>query len=239
MDLPEAFRSKFRTTDECKPVAGNRILITASSDGIALVDRTTRKTLFWGACGNTHSAEMLPGNRIAVACSVRPSNGNRLAVFDAGVPERELFSTELYSGHGVVWDEQRKTLWALGGKELRAYSLVEWGTAKPQLKLAASYPLPTFGGHELTAVDGSAALVVSTEHGVYLFDRERKTFAPHARLGTLEHVKSVSIRQGTGETVYVQADTPEWWSNKIRFLESGRVLEMEKERIYKVRWMRK
>lgn len=238
-ELPEAYRSKFRTTDECKPVTGNRILITASSDGIALVDRASGKAQFWAACGNTHSAEVLPGNRIAVACSVRPSNGNRLALFDASVPERELFSTELYSGHGVVWDEQRKTLWALSGKDLRAYALVDWESAKPRLSLTASYPLPTFGGHELTAVDGSAALVVSTEHGVYHFDRDRKTFTLHPTLGKLEHVKSVSIQPGTGKTVYVQADSPEWWSNKIRFLESGRVIELDKERIYKVRWMRK
>ena len=34
-ELPAAFKNKFKTTDECKPVAGNRILITASSDGVA------------------------------------------------------------------------------------------------------------------------------------------------------------------------------------------------------------
>ncbi len=52
-------------------MAGNRILITASSDGVALVDRATGRTPFWGLCANAHSADLLPGERIAVACSVR------------------------------------------------------------------------------------------------------------------------------------------------------------------------
>src|SRR5690242_14826423 len=38
-ELPAAYKDKFRTTDECKAVAGGRVLITASSDGVALVDR--------------------------------------------------------------------------------------------------------------------------------------------------------------------------------------------------------
>ena len=86
-ELPPAYRTKFRTTDECKPVAGNRILITASSDGAALVDRATGRTLWWGACGNAHSAELLPGDRIVLACSVREGTGNKLALFDAAEPD--------------------------------------------------------------------------------------------------------------------------------------------------------
>ncbi|OYW11972.1 MAG: hypothetical protein B7X34_02375, partial [Acidobacteriia bacterium 12-62-4] len=134
-ELPDAYKTKFRTTDDCKAVAGNRILITASSDGVALVDRATKRTTFYGQCANAHSAELLPGERIAVACSVREKGGNRLAIFDAKTPEKELFSTELYSGHGVVWDEGRKTLWALSGKELRAYGLEQWESQTPTLRL--------------------------------------------------------------------------------------------------------
>jgi len=60
--LPGSMRTKFRTTDECKSLdGGRRILITASSDGVALVDRATGKTLFYASVGGAHSAEMLPG----------------------------------------------------------------------------------------------------------------------------------------------------------------------------------
>jgi hypothetical protein len=90
-ELPESYKTKFRTTDDCKAVSGGRILITASSDGVALVDRKTAKTTFWGICANAHSADLLPGDRIAVACSVRENGGNRLAIFDGRVPEKELY----------------------------------------------------------------------------------------------------------------------------------------------------
>ena len=148
-ELPAEYRTKFRTTDECKPVAGNRILITASSDGAALVDRATGQTLWWGACGNAHSAELLPGDRIVLACSLREGTGNKLALFDVREPGREMFATELHSGHGVVWDAARSRLWALGEKELRAYRLEAWESAQPSLALDARYPLPDADGHEL------------------------------------------------------------------------------------------
>jgi hypothetical protein len=125
-ELPDAYKTKYRTTDDCKAVSGGRVLITASSDGVALVDRKSGKTTFWGACANAHSADLLPGDRIAVACSTRDTGGNRLAIFDGSVPERELYSTELYSGHGAHWDAKRKLLWALGNTELRSYELVDW-----------------------------------------------------------------------------------------------------------------
>lgn len=94
-DLPASYKDKFRTTDDCKAVSGNRILITASSDGIALVDRRSGKTIFWGICANVHSADLLPGDRIAVACSTREKGGNRLAIFDGHTPEGALLDRAL------------------------------------------------------------------------------------------------------------------------------------------------
>src|SRR5690606_33304036 len=44
-ELPEAYRDLFRTTDECKPVSGDRVLIAASSDGAALVDRASGRAV--------------------------------------------------------------------------------------------------------------------------------------------------------------------------------------------------
>ena len=177
-ELPPAYRTKFRTTDDCKPVSGGRVLITASSDGAALVERATGRTIWWGACGNAHSAELLPGDRIVLACSTREGTGNKLSLFDASKPERELFATELFSGHGVVWDEARARLWALGEKELRSYRLEAWQTDRPSLVLDRRYPLPDVGGHELTAVPRSAHLIVTTHAGVWRFDRDTHRFSP-------------------------------------------------------------
>src|SRR5690606_35630984 len=119
---------------------------------------------------------------LVLACSVRPETGNRLALFDAAVPERPLFSTELESGHGVVWDADRQVLWALGMSELRAYTLVDWSSATPSLALKASYPLPDNSGHELIAEPGTARLIISAHASVWTFDRDAGTFAPHPDL---------------------------------------------------------
>jgi hypothetical protein len=236
-ELPAAYRTRFRTTDECKPVAGNRVLITASSDGAALVDRSTGEARWWGACGNAHSAELLPGERIVLACSVREGTGNKLSVFDVRVPEQELFSTELLSGHGAVWDAQRQVLWAIGMHELRAYTLVDWDTPRPSLALKASHKLPDESGHELMAVPNSSRLVLSTHASVWTFDRDTMTFAADGDLHGLRDVKSVAIHPATGRTAYVQADPPEWWSSRIRLLHPDRTITLEGERLYKIRWV--
>lgn len=236
-ELPATYRTLFRTTDDCKPVAGDRLLITASSDGAALVDRATGVARWWGRCGNTHSAEMLPRDRIVLACSVRPHDGNRLVVFDAGTPERPVFSTELVSGHGVIWDEARQRLYALGGRELRAYRLADWASATPSLVLDGSFPLPDRGGHELSAVPGSQELLVSTEGGVWRFDRTSTTFRPDPDLHGQHHVKSAVLHPTTGRLAYTQADTPEWWTTRIRFRRPDAVVTLDGEHIYKVRWL--
>jgi Family of unknown function (DUF6528) len=237
-ELPEPYRTKFRTTDECKSVDGNRVLITASSDGAALVDRTTGRTLWWGECGNTHSAELLPGDRIVLACSVREGTGNRLALFDAREPARELFTTELFSGHGAVWDASRSLLWALGEKELRAYRLTDWETLRPGLALDARYPLPDVGGHELGTVPDSPHLIVSTHAGVWRFDRDSHKFTPDPDLGGVSDVKSAVIDPVTGRLAYTQAERPEWWTSHIRFRHPDGDVHLAGERLYKVRWIR-
>jgi len=236
-ELPSSYRDKFRTTDECKAVAGGRVLITASSDGAALVERATGKTLWWGACGNTHSAELLPGDRIVLACSVREGTGNRLALFDAREPALEIASTELFSGHGVVWDASRSLLWALGERQLRAYRLKDWDTPRPSLALEAGYPLPDVGGHELGAVAGSPHLVVSTHAGVWRFDRDRHTFAPDPDLGGVLDIKSAVIHPTTGRLAYTQAEPPDWWTSHIRFRHPDGDVHLPGERLYKVRWV--
>jgi hypothetical protein len=234
-ELPAAFKDKFRTTDDCKQVAGDRILITASSDGVALVERATGRAAFWGVCANAHSADLLPGERIAVACSVRDPGGNRLAIFDARTPEKELYSTELYSGHGAVWDERRNILWALGGRDLRAYALRDWDSARPSLELTASYPLPSGGGHELSP-DGDK-LIVSGSRDVWLFDRNSRTYEPHPRLTGLGDLKSASVDPRTGRLAFTLAEKPNWWTSRIHLRNPEGLVIREGERLYKVRWV--
>jgi hypothetical protein len=140
-ELPVAMRSKFKTIDECKPVdGGNRILITASSDGVAVIERNTGKVAFYASVVNAHSIELLPAGRLVVAASHRAdAPGDRLILFDISQPDKEVFHTDLSWPHGVVWDAQRELLWAISNTELLGYRLAGWETAAPSLAKAVSY----------------------------------------------------------------------------------------------------
>src|SRR5688572_10060064 len=161
-EIPADMHSLFRTTDDCKPVdGGRRILISSSGGGVALVDRETRRAPFVARVTNAHSIEMLPGGRIAAAASVSAAGtGNRLVIFDAA-DGRELASDELRSGHGVVWDDARRLLWALGGDVLRAYTIGP-GAGPIRLDKTFEIALPDEGGHDLVAIPASSRLFVST-----------------------------------------------------------------------------
>jgi hypothetical protein len=233
-EIPAALVPRFRTTDDSKPVSRGRILITSSSGAVALVDRADGRPRFWARTLNAHSAELLPGDRIVVACSSHAQGGDRLVLFDARTPEKELFSTPLVSAHGVVWDARRNLLWALGHDDVRVYRL----TDGPALVPAGSWALPSPGGHELSPADSTnSKLVVSALEDVWLFDCETKRFERHPALGGTRHLKSASLHPETGEWAYTQADLPDWWTDKLRFTGPTKLLTRPGERLYKVRWV--
>jgi len=238
-ELPAHMRDKFRSTDECKPVdGGRRILITASSDGVALVERETGRVVFHGQAANAHSAELLPNNRIAVAASHRPDGGgDRLILFDIAKSESPVYHTELSWGHGVVWDEPREILWALSGDDLRAYRLKNWASAAPELEKLAAYPLPDGGGHDLQPVPGTAMLSVTSGRRCWLFDRAARRFSPHPQLANKVSVKCITTNPATGQVVWVQGEGGNWWTDKLRFLNPERLVQLKGERLYKGRWL--
>ena len=234
--LPDHMRERFGATDECKPVNGGRdVLITSSGGGVALVDRGTGAASFWATAANAHSADLLPGGRLAVAASHAPE-GDRLILFDLAAPEAELHSVELPCGHGVVWDEQRQTLWALSNVEVRGYRLEGWDSQAPSLALASACRLPESGGHDLQPVPGTAMLSVTTAGHCWHFDRDTGLLGPHPQLGQVAHVKCISVHPESGRLVYVQADEPEWWSDRLRFLAPEGEVRFPGERLYKARW---
>lgn len=238
-ELPEAMRQKFRTTDECKPVdGGKRILITSSSDGVALVERSTGKVVFYGSAGGAHSAEMLPGGRIAVAASTSKSpRNNSLVLFDILKSDQPLFQTELVSGHGVVWDSKRKLLWVLGLDHLRSYKLVNWQSDQPKLEMTNEYRLPDTSGHDLSPVLGTGFLAVTTGRQAFLFDRDQRTFRPHPRLANVKDVKCITVNPLTGQLVWTEADPGFWWTETLQFANPDRKIELKGERLYKARWV--
>jgi hypothetical protein len=230
-ELPEEFRKKFGSADDCKPLEGGRkILISSSGGAVALVERASGKALFYATVPNAHSAEIVPGNRV-VAASSYSEQGNRLLLYDLGVSDKPLASEEFYGAHGAVWDGERQLLWALGDHELRSYQVLQ-----DRLVLKMSRALPNPGGHDLRPVPGTPALLLTTGQHVWLFDRDRLTFRTHPRIGDLNHVKSVDLDLQSGAMAYVQGEES-WWAQRVKFLGLDRNVEFPGSKLYKARWV--
>ena len=223
-----------RVMDDCKPVdGGKRLLITSSAGETLLLDIATREILFHARTPMSHSADMLPGGRIAVANSTH-DEGNSLELYDVSKSEECIWKDSLYSGHGVYWSEKHNSLFALGYKELRKYSLKDWETGSPSLELEETYELPSVGGHELSPA-GDDALIVTNHEGVFLFDIASGSFSPFAPMEGKPHVKSLNFDPATGRIVYTIAETS-WWTNHIYCLNPDKTLTFDPEfRLYKVR----
>lgn len=236
--LPEAMRNTFRSTDDCKPVdGGTKILVSSSSGGCALVERPSGNVIWYAQVPNAHSLELLPRNRIVAASSVN-AKGNRLMLFDVAHSDQPIWEAPLVSAHGAVWDETRKALWALGGKDLQSFELQNWEGDKPSLRRKASYPLPDEGGHDLQPVPRSNDLIVTSGGHVFLFDRNTHQFRLHPQLGDRANVKSVNVHPATGQTIFLQA-TESWWSDTLGLLDPPGKFQLPGERLYKARWLPK
>ncbi len=239
VDLPAEYHALFRSTDECKPVdGGRRILITSSSGAVALVERATGAVVFYGRAVNAHSADLLPGGRIAVAASRDPkeNKGDALILFDLARPAEELGRIELPSGHGVVWDAQRQAVWALSDKEIHRHRLVDWQASQPKLERVASHALPEGGGHDLYPVPGTAMLSITTANRCWLFNRDTAAISPHPELSGRANIKCISEHPVTHQIAFTEAERPNWWTTRIRFLRPDDSVSVGSEQFYKVRW---
>ncbi|MFM7163684.1 MAG: DUF6528 family protein [Planctomycetaceae bacterium] len=229
VDIPEEVRKQFHHMDECKVVAGGRrVLVCASNGGCAVLERVTGKVLWRATSRNAHSLDLLPGDRVVVASSL---GGDHLEVFATGVPAAPVIRVPLHSAHGVLWDESRRCLWALGFDELRRYHLVDWSSDKPALELSRSWRLPDDDGHDLRAVPGSGELLLTTGVSVLLFDRDSGLFRVHPELGSESKVKSADVHPVSGRLVISR------WSSRVQLLGPGGAIQFTDAQPYKVRWV--
>ncbi len=232
--LPSDYLRRLRSMDEVKPsVTGDSLLLTSSSGAVLMLDRRTKEALFYATCPNAHSAEFLPNNRIAVANSVA-EGGNSLEIYDLAMSEKVLFKDTLYSGHGVVWIESRQQLFALGYQELKVYSLQDWDSNQPQLKLDAVYTIPDESGHDLSWVNDNK-LLLTTHHSVFEFDIDRGSFAEYAPLKGVEDVKSVNYDERTGQLLYTKGEIS-WWTHNIYHRNPDVTIHVPGIRVYKARF---
>ena len=231
--LPPEYQKLMVPLDECKPVNGGKeILLTSSGGGALLLDKETKECRFYAHVPMAHSIERLPGGRIAIALSPHPT-GNSLELYDVDKPEQVIFRDSLYSGHGVVWMEEKQRLYVLGFDELRAYALAQWETDSPSLQLEKTWKLPIEDGHDLVRISDHE-LGFSGYEDVYKFDLTDEAFALFSPMQGKKDIKSFNYDVQTGYLVYTQAEI-DWWTHHIYIEQPTKVLTVKDINLYKVR----
>ena len=232
--LPEIYQKYLIPLDECKPVDGGKnLLVTSSNGGVVLIERATKKCLFYAYAPMAHSADVLPGGLIAVALSTNP-NGNSIELYNRNHSEHVLFKDSLYSGHGAVWNDTRQRFYALGYDELREYSLVNRESSSPALKLERKWKIPGIGGHDLYPVSDDE-LLVSEHHGVHSFDIANEKFTPFEPLSHAENIKSVNYIKSSKKLMYTIAEES-WWTFNIYLKNPDKTIHIPGIKLYKVRF---
>ncbi|PCG07632.1 hypothetical protein COA17_17235 [Sphingomonas ginsenosidimutans] len=238
-DLPADYRTRLMAhIDECKPVDdGRAILVTASTGGAVLIDRASGRVTFRARVPMAHSADLLPGGRIAVALSIAP-RGDRLQLFDRQRSEQVVQTLPLPSGHGVVWDAQRHQLFALSHDLVQAFRLTGKGRAARLIE-TARWTLPgRRDGHDLSSA-GGGRYYVTTDDGAWRFDPDDGSFIPYAPLNPALRVKAVSMTGG--RVAWVQAEE-KWWASGFTVMAADgsdqRRIALDGIHLYKVRWVR-
>jgi len=233
--IPEIYSKYLPALDECKVVDNNTKVLLTGGKAAVLLDKKTKKGLFYAYTPNAHSAEYLPNNKVVVALSV-DRGGNHLEVYDISKSEQPLFRDSLYSAHGVVWNAKRERLYAVGLMELREYSLQDWKSNSPSLKLENEWKLPDRDGHDLSFVSNDK-LLVSTAHSVFWFDIGKAEFTHFEPLKNKGEVKSVNYNEKTGQLVYTKAEES-YWTFNIYMKQPDKTIHVPDVKLYKARMVR-
>ncbi len=231
IDLPETYRTKlFNTMDDCKSINnGKQILVSSSSGAVAIINIKDSKVVFHAMVPNAHSVALLPGNLIAAAASTNKT-GNKIMLFDINKPDKALYTDSLYSAHGLVWNEKRKSLFALGYDVLREYKIV----SKNKLEMTNKWTIPGVGGHELMPTPDGENLFVTEHHGSWIFNLSTYKFNKIADFPDAENIKSLG-RDASGQYIFTIPEKS-WWTYHVKFLNPQRSFAFPDMHVYKARW---
>ena len=146
----------------------------------------------FAAGATVHSAEILPNGNCIVANS-ETGNGY-IRIFSSSQPPPNHGVNHIYPfqfAHSVLWDATHSCLWAVG-TTLRKYAVT--GTAAdPTLTLLSEYPLPTAGGHDISAYTRDSNLMwVATIGGIYIFNKTAGTYTAMSGAAQNIDVKGIS-----------------------------------------------
>ena len=228
-DIPEEFHAKFKTVDDCKTY-NDKVLVSSSSGAIAVIGMKDKKILFCADVPSAHSVEMLPGNLLAAAASTHVG-GNRIFLFDINKGNTPIYSDSLYSAHGVVWDSNQKSLFALGYTVLREYKLNE---TKKGLVLKNEWRIPGNGGHDLQMAPDRDHLFFTSETGNGEFDLKLSKFIKATGFADVPNVKSIG-QDDKSQFIYTIPEES-WWTYHVKFSNPERIFNFPDLKVYKARW---
>ena len=226
----------FRTPSDCRMLPGRVLLMTDSAGAFARVPLATGRADAYGYIGgNPHAAEQLPGGRFIVTAS---SDGNCLTLFDISAhpmePEKQFKRRyPLVNAHGVVWDERRDCLWAIGMTNIVRFA---WHPESRELSETARFDFTAVAGtygHEFQS-DDRGGFFFTTNSKVAHFDPDTGAIRV---VRDRKSVKSFSRNARYGDLSAVVREV--WWTDRLLVDKNGVeyvVGPYPGARFYKARW---
>lgn len=208
---------------DCKVVDnGQKALITSSYGWCAMVDCATGELLFHSTkTPNSHSADLLPGNLIAVANSDGTGEyNNTIQLYRADKSNDLISQYEFSRAHGVVWNDETQRLYVAGTRKIGIYRLEGAQTASPSLVLEGEVTAPRSDLHDIASVNQGKMTVAGKES--YIYDISQKSFRNIPALMERTSLKSMNMNPDTGEMWYTDmtdtADIRFWFTHEIYWL---------------------
>jgi len=221
--------------DDCKMVDDSQVMLVTCSNNTGWMmamkpdfdSQSSADLLFYATgCANAHSSEMLPGEKVVVACA---DGTDKLYLYDMKTNNKLIASYPCKDAHGSVWMEKTKRLYTIGGTTLSIWKLnSEWDKA-PELELESTIETTSVevsGLHDLNIVDERTLIMGG--YRAALFDVVTKTFTSLGHFNysasyPVKGIKSLNYDPVTGECYYTYAYTngPDlgsyaWSTHKIR-----------------------
>lgn len=233
----------FTNLSEAKLVySGKHLLVTASGGGVAIINVSSKKAIWYDyAGGNTHSAELLPNGNVVTASST----GGYLLIFtvDSYINDESKQGGKVVfeDVHNVVWDNATKLLWAAGKDKIKAFSYNN-SCGSPALTLKKTYTMPQGNAHDLFPVYGSTnELWLSNSNHLYKFNVATGAFTliKNSAGANIAKVKSVSSGPSGYATIIDAANGKggeTWRTDVITDLNGATVFKNTSYGMYKARW---
>jgi hypothetical protein len=132
-------------------------------------------------------------------------------VFNLEDDGKILFADSLYSAHGVVWIENRKSLFALGYDVLREDKLKKAGA----LVLEKHWKIPGIGGHDLQLSPDGKSLFITEHDGSWRFDLKTHLFGKIEGFPDTANIKSLGGNT-SGQFIFTIPEKS-WWTYHVSF----------------------